>query len=777
MDGAPPPARPTQSARDRTRWVRGEGRYVADLPAADALAAAFLRAPYAHAEIAAIDTAPARALPGVVAVLTGEACIAAGFGNFRAMMRYGADGPRPLVVPRRPVLAEGRVRHVGELVACVVATTPAIAADALEAIVVDYRPLPAAVGIAGAAAAPAIHPEAPGNLAFRHQAGDAEAVRAAFAAAAHVVETELTLPRLAPSTMEPGGSLARYDAGRGVYQLATPHQGINEIRLDLAAVLNVPIERIEITLPDVGGGFGQRSPATPEHAALLLAARLTGRAIRWVATRSEAFVADYHGRSTRLRGRLALDRAGRFTGLEFDFDTDLGAYVTTVGALVNVHNPLQSCTGTYAIPAALARFSQYFTNCGPIGPYRGAGRPDMALLIEHLVDRAAAALGVDPLALRAANAVPAAAFPYRTGFGAVYDSADYAALIATVRAAAGPDPATMRQDAARRGRLFGRGFALFTEIAGGGAAERDEARVTLGLSEGRVVATIETVTGGSGQSHAETYAGVLASRIGIDPADVTLRASPARSRLMGAGAIGSRSTVAVGNAVADAGAKLAEMLRTPAGLRANAAPAELVIAAGVIARRDGTPVMTIAEAVAAAAPQGGALEGGALEVTGVMPASATFPSGCHLAEVEIDPETGTIALTRYIAVDDAGVVLNPPVAAGQLHGGIVQGLGEVLGEGMRYDADGQPLTGSFMDYAMPRAADVPGFELHDRPTPSPHNPLGVKGLGEAGTTGALAAAVNAVADALRAAGAEMPALPCSPEHVWAALAARGRGAG
>ena len=292
-----------------------------------------------------------------------------------------------------------------------------------------------------------------------------------------------------------------------------------------------------------------------------------------------------------------------------------------------------------------------------------------------------------------------------------------------------------------------------------------------------MVATIETVTGGSGQSHAETYAGVLASRIGIDPADVTLRASPAQSRLMGAGAIGSRSTVAVGNAVADAGARLAEMLRAQAGLRANTAPAELVIAAGVIARRDGTPVMTIAEAVAAAAPQGGALEGGALEATGVMPASATFPSGCHLAEVEIDPETGTIALTRYIAVDDAGVVLNPPVAAGQLHGGIVQGLGEVLGEGMRYDADGQPLTGSFMDYAMPRAADVPGFELHDRPTPSPHNPLGVKGLGEAGTTGALAAAVNAVADALRAAGAEMPALPCTPEHVWAALAARGRGAG
>ena len=766
MDLTPAPARPTQSARDRIRWVSGAGRYVADLPAADALTATFLRAPHAHADIAAIDTAAARAMPGVVAVLTGADCTAAGCANFRAMMRYGTDGPRPLVVPRRPVLAEGRVRHVGELVACVIATTPAIAADAAEAIVVDYRPLPAVVGIASAPARPAIHAQAPGNLAFRHQAGDAEAVRAAFAAAACIVETDLTLPRLAPTTMEPGGAIARYDPARGVYQLTTPHQGINEIRLDLAAVLDVPIERIEITLPDVGGGFGLRSPATPEHAALLLASRLTGRTIRWVATRGESFVTDNHGRSTRLSGRLALDRAGRFTGLDFHFETDLGAYVTTVGALVNVHNPLQSCTGTYAIPAVLARFSQYFTNCGPIGPYRGAGRPDMALLIERLVDRAAAALGTDPLALREANAIPASAFPYRTAFGAVYDSADYAALIATLRAAAGPDATRMRNDAAQRGRLFGRGFALFTEIAGGGAAERDEARVTLGLADGRVVATIETVTGGSGQSHAETYAMVLAARIGLDPADVTLRASPPDSRLMGAGAIGSRSTAAVGSAVADAGAQLAEMLRAQAGLRANAAPADLVIAAGVIARRDGPPVMTLPEAVAAAAPAGGTVA-----VTGVMPVSSTFPSGCHLAEVEIDPETGTIALTRYVAIDDAGLVLNPTVAAGQLHGGIVQGLGEVLGEGMRFDADGQPLTGSFMDYAMPRAADVPGFELHDRPTRSPHNPLGVKGLGEAGTTGALAAAANAVADALRSAGADLPALPCTPERVWAALAA------
>ncbi|SIR31339.1 carbon-monoxide dehydrogenase large subunit [Acidiphilium rubrum] len=760
--------RPTQSERDRTRWVTGAGRYTADIAVPDALSATFLRSPHAHAEIVSIDIGAALAMPGVIAVLTGADCADAGFGNFRGLMRYGADGPHPLIVPFRPVLAHQRVRHVGEAVACVIATSESAALDASEAIAVTYRDLPAVIGIdaAGKADAPAVHPQAPGNLAFAHQAGDAAAVRAAFDAAETIVATAFDLPRLAPTTMELRGIIARYDEAAGIYHLITPHQGINEIRADLAAVLNVPEARISIELPDVGGGFGARSPAYPEHAALLLAARRTGRAVRWVASRSESFLTDYYGRSTRLAGRLALDAAGRFTGLEITYETDLGAYITTVGAFVNVHNPLMSGSGTYGISAIAANFRQYFTNTGPIGPYRGAGRPDVALLIERLVDRAATALGADPLELRRLNAIPRTAFPYRTALGSTYDSADYAALIDAAHQASDWDGfAARRTEAQVRGRLRGRGVALFTEIAGGGAATRDEARVVLGVTGGRATARIETVTGGSGQSQAETYAFILAERLGMDPADIELAASPAHSTLNGGGSIGSRSTLSAGSAIADAGDQLRRHLLAAAGLRANAPPAELIMAGGAICRPDGSVVLTLAEAIAAAdAP---------LDVVGAVPVSSSFPSGCHVAEVEIDPQTGLAVLVSYVAIDDSGVVLNPIVAEGQIHGGIVQGLGEVFGEAMQYDETGQVLTGSFMDYTMPRAADVPNFVTEDRPTASPNNPLGVKGLGEAGTTGALAAAANAFADALAMVGAELPAFPCTAHSIWRSIRTAG----
>jgi carbon-monoxide dehydrogenase large subunit len=756
--------RQTQSGRDRTRWVTGAGRYVGDIAAADHLNAAFLRAPHAHAEIRRIDLDHARAMPGVVAIITGDECTAAGFGNFRGLMRYGTTGRRPLVVPHRPVLATKRVRFVGEPVACVIATSQAAAMDAAEAIDIEYEDLPAAIGLDARHDDPAlqIHEQAPGNLAFAHEAGDAAKVQAAFASAARIVSTQFDLPRLAPTTMEPGGVIAAYDATDRTYHLTTPHQGINEIRLDLAAILNVAPEAILIELPDVGGGFGARSPAYPEHAALLLAARLTGRPVRWIASRSEAFLTDYHGRSTRLAGRLALDAQGRFTALDIAYDTDLGAYVTTVGAFVNVHNPLQTAGGTYDIPAISARFRQFFTNIGPIGPYRGAGRPDTALLIERLVDCAAAELGIDPLELRARNAVPASAFPYRTALGVTYDSGNYQSLIATARELSGWDErATRRREAAARGVLLGCGAALFTEIAGGGAAERDEALVVLSQQAGQVQARIETLTGGSGQSQAETYAYILAPLIGIDPADVTLVASPAHSRLAGAGSIGSRSTMSAGSAIADAGDKLRQILLGIAGLRANAPADELRLGQGVIERADGSMVMSIAETIAMAEQPVSAL--------GAAPVSSSFPSGCHVAEVEIDRATGVATLVRYLAVDDSGTIINEIAAAGQIHGGIVQGLGEVFSEAMQYDESGQPMTGSFMDYAMPRAADVPFFQAAERPTASPNNRLGAKGLGEAGTTGALAAATNAIADALQQIGAILPPLPCTSFRIWSAI--------
>lgn len=754
----------TQSARDRTRWVSGKGRYVTDIPAPDALAAVFLRSPHAHADIVTLDTTAASAMPGVVRIITGADAIAAGFGNFRALMRYGMNGPRPLVVPFRPVLATGRVRYVGEAVACIIAASQTEALDAAEAMIVEYRALPAVSGLSSVMTTPPIYAEAPANLAFLHQAGDEHRVRSELARAAHIVTTSVELPRIAPATIEPGGAIARYDAASQTYHLSCPHQGINEFRPDLAAVLNVPEARIMVDLPDVGGGFGARSPAYPEHAALLLAARLTGAAIRWVPTRSEAFLSDPHGRSTRLVGRLGFDADGRFRALDIEYTTDLGAYITTVGAFVNIHNPLQSISGTYDIPAVSVQFRQYFSNATPIGPYRGAGRPDIALLIERLVDRAAHEIGADPLDLRADNVIPATAFPYRTATGSTYDSGNYAALLDDARKFSDWENTSARYDEAKRDNwLFGRGVALFTEIAGAGASAHDQAQVTLGITEDRAQAVIETVTGGSGQSHAETYAFVLAPLLGLEPADVVLDASPAHTNLSGTGSIGSRSTQNAGSAIADAGIKIRAELLALAGLRANAPPEDLFIEAGRINRSDGTLVMTVVQAL-----QG---KGGSMTVVGSAASSVSFPSGCHIADVEIDRDTGVILLTRYIAVSDSGNVLNPAVAEAQIHGGIVQGLGEVFGEAMCYDGTGQPLTGSFMDYAMPRAADVPSFITLEHPTHTPNNPLSVKGLGEAGTTGALAALTNAIANALYQVGAELPQFPCTPERLWQVLTA------
>lgn len=762
MGGQHHPPRLTQSERDRTRWVSGTGRYVADIAAPGALTAVFLRSPHAHAEIARLDTKAASAMPGVVRIITGADCTAAGFGNFRALMRYGVNGPRPMVVPFRPVLATERVRYVGEAVVCIIASSQAHALDAAEAVIVDYNPLPAVTWFGSDAATPPIYPEAPANLALLHQVGDAPMVQTELTRAAHIVRTSLDLPRIAPATIEPGGAIARYDATHETYHLITPHQGINEFRPDLAAVLNVPESHIMVDLPDVGGGFGVRSPAYPEHAALLLAAKLTGAIIRWVPTRSETFLTDCHGRSTRVSGKLGLEADGKFVAMELEYATDLGAYVTTVGAFVNIHNPLQSSTGTYDIPAFSMAFSQYFSNASPIGPYRGAGRPDVALLIERLVDLAAAKLSIDPLELRARNIIPATSFPYRTPAGSTYDNADYAALLDTAREVADWQNSTVRQrEAAQRNRLFGHGVALFTEIAGAGASAHDQARVSLHLTQGRVQAVMETISGGSGQSQAETYAFVLAPLLGLDPADIVLNASLADSNLTGSGSIGSRSTQNAGSAIADAGGKIRAQLLAQAGLRANAPPEDLHIEAGRINRPDGSMVMTIAQAVEA--------EGGKITVVGSTPSSVSFPSGCHIAEIEIDRDTGHVTLTRYIAVDDSGTVLNPAVAEAQIHGGIVQGVGEVFCEAMRYDDIGQPLTGSFMDYPMPRAADVPNFITLDRPTPSPNNPLGVKGLGEAGTTGALAAVTNAIANALNHVGMGLPELPCTAEKLWYAI--------
>ncbi len=764
-----------QAEAERRRKLMGQGRYTADERFAGAAYAVFVRSPHAHATIDAIDSARAAAMPGVVRILTGQDCRDAGLRSFPVLDRIGQG----LIIPFRPVLTHDVARHAGEAVACVIAETQTQALDAAEAVQIDYTALPAAIGIAGALAegAPLVHPAAPGNVVLRHQAGDAEAVAAAMRAAALVVETEIELPRLAPVTLEPRAAAARWDAATGIWDIRAPHQGVNEMRRDFAAVFGGSADRFRILTGEVGGGFGPRNIAYPEYAAIMLAARLTGRPILWHGTRSESFLTDIQGRGVRVRSKLALDAAGRFTALSMSYDADLGAYISPVAVFANIHNPLQSLTGCYAIPAAHAAFRLLLTHAAPTGPYRGAGRPEMALLVERLADIAARRLGLDPFDLRARNAIPPESFPWTLPNGVRYDSADFPRLLAAARKAADWDGFEARRAAAAaKGAILGRGMTLFIEVSGGGGAP-DEACLTLSAvgeqkadgqtaggqkadgqtAGGRAALRIETVTASTGQSHARTFANIAAPRLGLPEAAVDLVASDPTTMLSGAGSYASRSTIAAGSAVAQAADAIAGRLRAAAGLRANCAPEDLHLADECVRRADGSVVCRLTD-----------LLGEPLTETGKVAPTNAFASGCHVAEVAVDKATGTAVLTRYLAVDDAGMTIDHQAAEAQIQGGIAQGVGEVLGEEAVIDAEsGQPYAASLMDYALPRAGDFPMYTVLACDTPSPFNPLGVKGIGEAGTTGALCAVTSAVADALD--GGDLPPMPFTAQRLWRAL--------
>ncbi len=755
MNFAPPPDLTAQAEMDRLRKVTGHGRYTADEVFASTCRAVFLRSPYAHAEIRSIDIARARYMPGVLGIVIGQDCKDAGMASFPVIDRIG----KGLIIPPCPILAIDTVRHVGEPVAMVMAETQAQALDAAEAIAVDYAERPPVIGITQALAdgAALVHAAAPGNIALHHMAGDADVVASAMAQAALTVSTEIEMPRLAPITMEPRAAVGRWDADTGRYELRCPHQGINEIRRDLAAAFGLPSDRFTVLNGDVGGGFGPRNIAYREYAAILLGARLCNRAVAWHGTRSESFLTDIQGRGVRISGSLALDSEGRFTALQMQYDCDLGAYISVVAAFAAVNNPLQSLIGCYAIPAAHAEFRLVHTTSVPTGPYRGAGRPEMALLIERLADIAARRLQLDPFALRARNVIPAGAFPYTLPNGPRYDSADFHALMQMARVHAEWDHFASRQAAAvSRGRVLGRGMALFIETSGGGGAP-DEAALILSAHGDKALLKIETVTGSTGQSHARTFANIAAPRLGLAEGAVTLLASDPATALSGAGSYASRSTIAAGNAVAQAADVIAAELCKRAALRANCAADELHLADGCVKQADGSSVCSIASLL----PE-------PIAITGRVAPSSAFASGCHIVEVELDPATGTTALTRYVAVDDAGVTIDHQAAEAQIHGGIAQGIGEVFGEDSVSDPQsGQLIAASLMDYTMPRADDFPRYTLVECNTPSPFNPLGVKGIGEAGTTGALCAATSAVFDAIG--GRDLPPMPFTAQRLWQTL--------
>ncbi|MCC7281130.1 MAG: xanthine dehydrogenase family protein [Acetobacteraceae bacterium] len=732
------------------RLLRGQGQFLDDVVRPGQLHAWFVRSQHAHARVVAIATGAARAVPGVVAVLTGADLDAAG------VRRQACPQPIAGVIwPSRPALTS-LVRHVGETVAVVLAETRAAARDGAEAVLVEYEALPARIGFAE------------GEPAFTWREGDAEAVDRAFAAAARIVRHRLHHNRVVPFPMEPRALLVEWDGGAGRLEMLAQTQGAHELQADLAAALGLALSAVRVRTGDVGGGFGGRINAYPEHIALAHAARLLGRPVKWLAERAECMLADHAGRGHETELELAIDADARFTALRFRWMSDLGAYATRAGPGIPTLYGSRIVTGCYAIPCQDVSVEGRYTNTVPIDAYRGAGKPEASLAIEAAVDAAAQALGIDPVALRLKNLVPPAKMPWTNAQGQVFDSGDFPAILreALARADHAGLPAR-RAEAAAAGQVLGWGVCMYVEPSG----MRDQRVGVAFRADGTVVLT--TTGQSNGQGHATALAQILADRLGVAMERILVVQGDSDLTIAGSGTGGSRVVTVGGAALVRAALVIEAKARRIAAHLLEAAEAD-------IERHDGRMVVAgtdrgigLAEIAAAAfdparLPPG---EDPGLEATvHHRQPVPNYPNGCHVAELSLDRETGALRLERYVAVNDMGTVINPALLDGQVQGGVAQAVGQVLLEDQTYDpAGGQLLAGSLMDYALPRADDLPSFGLSYRPTPCTTNPLGMKGSGEAGCAGGLGAVFNALADALAAAGAAGVEMPALPGRVFAAL--------
>ena len=768
-----------QSARRKEDDVllTGKGVFQDDVALDGEAHACFVRAPHAHAEIAAIDVAAARAGTDVLAVYTSADADADGLGTlpctadaFVALTR--PDGS-PACYPPNPMLARERVRHVGEAVAMVVAETRNAARDAAERVTIDYRPLPAVVDAAQARApdAPQLWAEAPGNLSCLWEQGDRAATDAAFAAADRTVEIALVNNRVIVNTIEPRGALGIYDPATGRYTLHTNSQHVFGTRGIVAGILGIAEDRLRVLSHDLGGGFGMKYFTYPEQVLVAWAARKLERPVRWLSARAEGFVSDTQARDHVTRAALALDDEGRFLGLRVRTLCNLGAYVSNLGPISPTLLYTRMLANAYRTPAIHAEVEGVLTNTIFTDAYRGAGIPEANYVVERLVDKAASALGLSPEALRRRNFIPAAAMPYRVPLDLVYDSGDYARNLDDGMALADwrGFPAR-RAAAAARGGLRGIGMAVYVESTVGDPSEHVAIRFG---ADDRV--TLLAGTRASGQGHATTYAQLLGETLGIPFEAVDVIEGDSDDLPAGGGTGGSRSTYMAALAIEDGAAKVVEKGRRLAADLLEASPADIRFADGrfSIAGTDrAIDIMALAaRAREAGAPAGEEAPG--LDSEGrAEAADGTFPNGCHVCEVEVDPETGAVTIVGYAAVNDFGRIVNPLLVDGQVHGGVAQGLGQAVFENCVYDArSGQLLSGSFMDYCLPRADDLPPFALATNDAPTAQNPFGIKGCGEAGAIPAPAAAVNAVLDALKGRGVTHIDMPLTPERVWRALAA------
>jgi len=759
--------KPMRRVEDQ-RLLTGQGRYTDDVSLAGQAHAAFVRSPHAHARIAGIDASAARAAPGVIAVFTGADVAAEGLASVPFVRVHKRPDGSDITAPPRLALTADVARFVGDAVAMVVAETREQARDAAERVEVEWEPLPAVADLAASARAdaaqvwpPAFTPE-DGNIAAVYRKGDPAAVADAFARARHVVRLGIVNQRLAGNPLEPRALLAHYDPASERFTLYCTAQNPHTVRAQIAAVFKLGEDRFRVVCTDLGGGFGTRGYMYPEHAAACFAARRLGRPVKWRADRSENFLAEVHGRDNVSEAELALDAEHRFLALRIRTLANVGAYVSNVGAAVPAMSGVRAPTGVYAIPALDHEVRMLFTHTAPVDAYRGAGRPEMGYLVERLVARAAHELGVDPVELRLKNLVRAEQMPYTNPSGATYDCGDFARMLRGALAASDWDGFAARRSAARaRGRLYGRGLACYVENTG--SPKLAETVQVTAHADGAV--TVVSGTQSCGQGVVTSYTQIVADALGVRPDAVRVVQGDTDIAKTGGGAGGSRTLQVGGSAVLKGTHALVELGKALAAKALEAAPVDIEYRAGRF-RIVGTDRGIGLADLAAREPEKKLYCEHTETVKG-----QTWPNGCQVCEVEIDPETGIVRVARHAAVDDIGSVMNPLTAEGQMHGGIAQGAGQALLEHSIYDETGQLLTGSFMDYAMPRADLLPDLDTRfDQSVPSRLNPLGAKGVGEAGCHGATPAVVNAVLDALAERGVTQIDMPVTPERVWRALA-------
>lgn len=750
--------------------VRGAGQYTDDISLDGQVYVAMVRSPVAHGIVRSIDVEAARAMDGVLGVWTGAEINATGYGALPNKITFKNRDGSPCRTPVRHALAVDRVRFVGDPVAFVVATSTAIAKSAAEAVMVDIDSLPAVIDMSEAAkpGAPLLYDDVPENTTIDYHHGDTAATEAAFAAAAHVARISLSNPRVVINPMELRSCLAVYEPARDHWTLRIPTQGVFGYRNQLAEILGVPNEKVTVLTGQVGGSFGMRGQLFPEYICALHAARALGRPVKWTEERTPSFLSDSHGRAHRYDAEIALDEAGHFLAVRVTGFGDMGAYLTSFGMMPATRNIVVNICSMYRLPQLEVSMRCVVTNKSPVGAYRGAGRPEANYTMERLIDAAAVASGIDRVELRRINQLAPSELPYTAQSGMVVDSGDFTGLMDRALAAADVAGfAERRAASAKAGKLRGLGIGCFLEATGAAAKEMAGIRFEKDGSVTLVSGTLDY-----GQGHASSFAQVLSERLGIPFESINLLQGDSDQLIFGGGTGGSKSMIAAATAIVAASDKLIEQAKPLAAWALNSAPEDVRFAEGrfVVEGSDrAIDLMTLSRRVREMQSLPESLPKSLDIALTSDDATVTFPNGCHVCEVEIDPATGVTEVVRYTMVNDIGTVVNPLLAEGQLHGGVLQGIGQALLERVVYDEHGQLLSGSFMDYSMPRADNAPRFAVEHRPVPTATNPLGIKGVGEAGCAGSLTSVMSAVGDALAQVGVQSIDMPATPETVWRAI--------